>query len=79
MTDSEYEKLHSDRKDALRPKLTPEFLAVLREAIRVYGYAGDWIATVDLGQWCYYLAGVPEPGPEDWEPFADPEAVDRGG
>lgn len=79
MTESEYEKLCREAEDALRPKLTPEFLAVLREAIRTYGWWGDMVETAMFGEWCYLIAGVERPKRKDWEPTPDPGAIDIQG
>jgi hypothetical protein len=71
MTVSEYDRLCREAEDALRPRLTPEFLETLREAIRIYGHTGDMIATVDFGRYCYDVARAVMPGDELWEEKPD--------
>lgn len=61
MSESESEKRYREAEDALRPKLTPEFLAVLHQAIRVCGWIVDMGETAAFGGWCYDVAGTKRP------------------
>jgi hypothetical protein len=59
--------------DALRPRLTPEFLETLVEAARISGYENsDYFEVVKFVEWWHERLGLPVP---DLEPYAygDPE------
>lgn len=61
ITSEEYDRRCAESEAALRPKLTPGFLEVLREAVRVCGHAVDMIETVSFAEWCYSVAGAEAP------------------
>ena len=51
---------------ALRPTMTPEFLAGLLRAVRTYGWRGDYVEVFAFLEWCVEtVAGFPRPMPVD--------------
>lgn len=52
-------------------ELKPEFLKMLVEAARHYGWYGDHIEVRQFVQWCYETAGLPIPTREQLEPYKD--------
>jgi hypothetical protein len=52
---------------ALKPRLTGEFLSLLTEAARTYGWTGDYEEIYRFVEWAYGLAEIEKP--TDLEPF----------
>lgn len=61
-----HEEYSHRQEAALRPLLTPEFLATLVKAVQVCGWSADLIETVNFVDWCFELAGQPKPGADTW-------------
>jgi hypothetical protein len=61
---------HAEKKAALVPLLTPEFLATLREAVRVIGWNVDAVESIDFAEQVHDLAGV-KIGRADLEPYEE--------
>ena len=55
--------------DALRQKLTDDFLSTLVQAGRTYGWWGDYTEITGFVRWCFHTAGKEAPGYDDLEPF----------
>jgi hypothetical protein len=53
----------------IKDSLTPEFLATLREAAKVYGHDGDWIAVRAFVRECHYIATGVCPSGDFYEPY----------
>lgn len=50
----------------LRPTMTPEFLTGLMQAVRTYGWRGDYAEVFAFLEWCVAdVAGFPRPVPVD--------------
>lgn len=60
-----YEGRVAESEAALRPKLTPEVLAVTRAAVRACGHMVDLVESAAFVGWCHGVAGVESP--EDLE------------
>jgi hypothetical protein len=58
-----------ERKAQLLPKLTPEFLATLAEAVRVVGWEVDAHETTSLVKVLHDYVGSPRP--DDLSPYED--------
>ncbi len=56
------------QKDRLRPFLGKEFLGVLSEAAKTYGWNGNYTEVVNFVKWCFELAGKELP---DLTPYED--------
>lgn len=69
MTDEEFEQF----EDALRPRLTDEFLATLVEAAKVDGNGSDWIETQNFVRNTFHLAGKEPPEMESYDMRENPE------
>ena len=48
-------------KQELKELITPEFLSTLHTAVECYGDNSDWVEVMDFCDWCYDVAGQPEP------------------
>lgn len=53
----------------IKDQLTPDFLAVLREAAKVYGYDGDWVEVRNFVRECHYMATGVSPSSEFLVPY----------
>jgi hypothetical protein len=51
----------ADGLERLCERLTEEFLATLVEAVRQYGWAGDYTEVVLFVQWAHHMAEQPVP------------------
>lgn len=69
MNDAEYEVKDKEYEDALKPKLTNEFLATLVEAARTCGWSVDHIETQSFVHWCFEV--VDKKSPKNLSPFMD--------
>lgn len=45
----------------LKELLTPEFLSLLHSAVECCGWDVDMVETMRFCNWCYNMAGQPEP------------------
>lgn len=59
--DTMYDWLAWVAEQALKPKLTDEFLETLTQAVRTCGWSLDMVETGRLAEWCYELAGKSAP------------------
>jgi hypothetical protein len=65
----EEEEENAKLVDAVRPKLTAEFMAVLDEAAEAHAFhASDFYEVIQFIQWVHEIAGIP--CPEELDPFA---------
>ena len=48
-------------KQELKELLTPEFLSTLHTAVECCGWGVDMIESMNFCDWCYNMAGQPEP------------------
>jgi hypothetical protein len=48
-------------KQELKELLTPEFLSTLHTAVECFNWYADMIETMKFCDWCYNMAGQPEP------------------
>jgi len=62
----EFERLEEERLKKLEPQLTGEFLSVLAELARNYGWSGDYVEVSTFIEWCYEKA---DRTPPDLEPY----------
>lgn len=53
----------------LRPSLTPEFLATLMQAVRIYGWSGDLEEIGNFVDAVHEMAGVKRPDAKDYQPI----------
>jgi hypothetical protein len=49
------------KKQELKELITPEFLSTLHSAVECCNWKVDMIETMEFCNWCYRLAGQPEP------------------
>jgi len=49
------------KKQELKELLTPEFLSTLHAAVECCGWGVDMIESMNFCDWCYNMAGQPEP------------------
>ena len=49
------------KKQELKELLTPEFLSTLHTAVECCGWGRDMIESMNFCDWCYNMAGQPEP------------------
>jgi len=49
------------KKQELKELLTPEFLSTLHTAVECCGWGADMIESMNFCDWCYNMAGQPEP------------------
>ena len=49
------------KKQELKELLTPEFLSTLHSAVECCNWDVDMIETMKFCNWCYNIAGQPEP------------------
>ncbi|MDW7641426.1 MAG: hypothetical protein SCG72_03370 [Nitrosarchaeum sp.] len=49
------------KKQELKELLTPEFLSTLHTAVECCGWSRDMIESMNFCDWCYNMAGQPEP------------------
>ena len=49
------------KKQELKELLTPEFLSTLNTAVECCGWGRDMIESMNFCDWCYNVAGLPEP------------------
>ena len=59
------------REQALKARLTPEFLHMLLEAGKISGWSHDYIEVAGFIEWCYRLADADVPSATELEPYAD--------
>jgi hypothetical protein len=64
MTEAELQ----ERERALAPRLTPEFLETLREAVRVVGWSVDAVESISFVEKVHEMAGV-KVKPDEVEPY----------
>jgi hypothetical protein len=65
---------HEEREAALIPLLTPEFLATLREAVRVIGWSVDAVESAAFAEALHQRAGA-QAG--DLSPYEDDEEEEK--
>jgi hypothetical protein len=58
MDSSEDDLQEGQAKASLKPKLNPEFMQVLKEAITVCGWSCDLVETASFWEWCSDVAGI---------------------
>lgn len=61
LTADEEDEQQAAKEASLIPKLTPEFLATLKEAVECVGWGVDMIETIYLTEQLYSLGGLPRP------------------
>jgi len=57
------------REKKLQPLLTDDFLATLKEAVKVCGWSVDHIESSQFVAWCFELAGKGYPSDEELKPY----------
>lgn len=65
-----YDEAEKKLEEELKPLLTEEFLKVLVQAARTYGWSGDYYEVHNFVEYLYDLHGVE--GYELGEPFLNP-------
>lgn len=61
-----FERLEQARLRKLKPRLTEEFLDILIELAKNYGWSGDYVEVGRFIEWCYEKANRISP---DLEPY----------